>query len=241
MATKAKTLILCAALFVLVACLGVDRAEKTVVVEYPRWKWSIGDKWEIETTVYARGWVLSYSNPNRRQRAQKDRIFARYTLTAEVTGKAMVDDVECWKVDFTPQEDAPKGFKKTYRTFVSARDGSVRKISLLSGRRTAHPSLRNFSGIRVLTKPPYGFPVEMIPWQVAVGIGQGASAENGKGSAIRRESLDGETREIEIEVHGGWHEHTRLRQTWKVGDNWWTTYEKTIKGHKDLEARIKRK
>lgn len=198
-------------------------------------RWVVGDIWDVGTILYSRDWGLAFSDPKMEERKHKPHVLARYTVKIEVTAERKHRGVECWQIDFTPDEKAPLSVREQkYRILVSKEDGSIIELSCLSGENFGDPTPKDVDGITVIYDAPYGFPLEIIPWTTNKVAGVNKTFL----TATRNETIVGNEKHIELVVRQGTNEVPRIKQKWAVGAKWWSEYEKYTAGHIELHAKI---
>jgi hypothetical protein len=120
--------------------------------------WKIGDKWEVETTLYSRDWMLYFGDPLQEKGKNLEKILAQYTVFVQVTAKVSREGVDCWQVDFVPDQKAPAGIReKKYRIWVSAEDGAMKGMSAMEDRNGGNIQVEDVDGIPVLKNAPTDF------------------------------------------------------------------------------------
>lgn len=205
-------------------------------------KWKVGDKWEIDTTLYSMGWMLSFSDPKMEKEKNKDGVHSQYIVTAEITAAVTRKGVDCWQIDFTPSEQAPPSTREQrYRVWISKVDGSMKDFACLAGVDYRSPTLREIDGITILSPTPFGFPFEFIPWNLENWTKRKAPTSRGSNELFItcKEMVTNTEREASVAVCIGSKVITSVRQKWDREKNWWTEYEKVTEGHKELVAKLK--
>lgn len=200
-------------------------------------KWVVGDTWDVDAVYYSKGWGLAFSDPKMEQEKLKPHVFARYMVKIEVTAERKYGDIECWQLDFTPNEKdkIPRSISgQKYRILVSKEDGSIKEILCLSGENHRNPQLVDVNGITVLRNAPYGFPLEIISW----GTNKITGVNKTILTATRNEAAVGNEKYKELIVRQGTNEVTHIKQKWAKNAKWWSEYEKLTAGHKDLDAKL---
>lgn len=211
--------------------------------DVPHSRWKVGDTWEIEVTLYSRDWMLFFGDPTKEESKDLEKVLGQYAVVAEVTAKVSRDGVDCWQIDFVPDEKAPVGVREQkYRVLVSTIDGSIRELSRIEGENVGNAEIEDVDGYTVLKNAPYGFPLEMIPWepvQKKTKMKQ-PSPRRHQLSAERKETAVDGMKELVLDLKEGAKERSSVRQKWGQGNRWWSEYQKYNRGHKELQAKLKK-
>lgn len=205
-------------------------------------EWKIGDSWAIDTTLYSRDWILSFSDPKMEAEKNNPKVLASYVVKVQVTGQAVIDGTKCWEVDFEADESAPKGVREQkYRISVSQEDKSIKKITRLEGKNLGNPTIERVGNIVILKDAPYGFPIETIPLEME--NESGGARKGSVLSASRTEKhVEGKKEmDMSLSLKKDEREIMRVRQKWSHGAKWWAEYEKYTRGHKEIHAQVREK
>lgn len=208
----------------------------------PQSRWMIGDRWVVECVLYDRGWALSLSNPSSNEEGISERVLAEYAVLVEVTARIPLEGLDCWQLDFTPDENAPAGVREQkYRILVSTTTGLIKSIFRLKGEERGSAVVEDVSGIPILENAPYGFPLETIPWDTDRPIKNVAEPTPNKRllSVERKETRVNGAIELALELKAGPKTLSSVSQKWDQGNRWWSEYEKYNRGHKELQAKLK--
>ncbi|MCC6694136.1 MAG: hypothetical protein IT365_00770 [Candidatus Hydrogenedentes bacterium] len=206
--------------------------------------WNVGDSWTVDIELYSRDWAADFSDPKVEAKKNIPHILARYSMRIEVSGTESVDGTECWQLDFAPirnsvSDDLEVLKDRRYRALVSKRSGSIQKVQILAGEDPAMPEIVHLDDTAVLLYPPYGFPIEMIPWGEE---SKGARAlERTRRLALSRQPVvvDGKQKRYCQRVLDGDREVLRVEQTWNDGAKWWKEFTSYRDGHIDLHATLR--
>jgi hypothetical protein len=219
----------------------VSFAQNNLDVPYSRW--AIGDSWEVDVTLYSRDWMLSFRDPAKEADKARDRILGRYSVFIEVVAKVSCEGVDCWQIDFVPDENAPGGVREQqYRILVSAEDGAIKRLLRTKGLAVDRAEIENIDGVDLVKNCPYGFPLEIIPWEQPLKKTKlkQLSPRRHQLSTERKVVVVGNVKELSMEVKEDADQRSVVRQKWSQG-SWWTEYEKYYRGHLELRAKIKTK
>jgi hypothetical protein len=204
--------------------------------------WKVGDTWEVDVTLYSRDWMLYFGDPVEEESKDLEKVLGQYTVVVEVTAKVSHEGVDCWRIDFVPDEKAPEGVREQkYRILVSTMNGTIRDLSRIEGENVGNHEIEDVDGIPVLKNAPYGFPLEMIPWKPVhkKTKTKKSSPRRHKLSVERKETTVDGAREFTLDLKEGVKKLSSVRQKWGQGNRWWSEYQKHHRGHKELQAKLK--
>ena len=208
----------------------------------PHHRWKVGTKWDVEVTLFDRGWMLAFSDPVKEKEKHAERVLGQYAIVVEVTDKVSHKGVDCWQIDFDPDEKAPAGIREQkYRIWISTKDGAIRGLSQMEGQNVGNAEVEDVDGLPVLKNAPYGFPLEFIPWEEVQKKAETkqSSPRRNKLSVERKETAVDGAKELSVILKVGEVTLSSVRQKWGQGSDWWTEYEKHNRDHKELRAKLK--
>lgn len=204
-------------------------------------KWNLGDKWEVDTTLYSRGWMLP-SGAGKDKNIRDDVILDQYVITIEVTSRNIKKGVECWQIDFTPSSTAMVGIRNLkYRVWISVKNKKLVDVSQLSGVYVGSPQIEEIDGVRMITNTSYGIPLEIFQSKKEPCENQkNDSGMRNKISTTINNTIIDNLQSIKVEVFKGTNKISHVIQKWDGKQHWWIEYEKQNKGHKEIHAKLKK-
>lgn len=193
-------------------------------------RWTQGTIWELSVERYSRDWLKQIGTGRTPGATLLAGPVAKYTTRLTVAGEATVEGVECWKLDFGPDQPASRDVATMCSVFVSKQNGNGIK-TLVGPTRTEWPTVR--VGDALVASEPYSdFPVEFFNSNPTP-----ASARPGSLSRAmfaQRKVPGADVREFTLVV-GAVREYA-VKQVWRAGDALWCEYERFYRDHRDLRA-----
>ena len=202
--------------------------------------WRAGDSWRVDVDYYSEDWM--FQEVGWAAEKAEPSVQHRYQLGITVVGTNTVAVSNCWMLDFMPlNAEVPLGVRgHRFRVWVSMDDGSIRKIKEMAGGNVWNPLVGVVKDIHVLFHVPRGFPIELIPWNIAA-VPVGTVPTSGRVSAWTTKAetvVNGSTQTV-VTLAMGTPNNIRIEQTWTAGANWWSEYRRYIGGHINLPARLR--
>jgi len=207
--------------------------------------WEIGDSWKTGITLYSRDWMLCFSDPKIEAKKHEPTVLGRYIVEIKVTGMEMIDNVNCWQLDFVPEDLAPEGIRKQrYRILVSQEDNNIRTCRrLVEGNeiKSENVYMPEEDGIKLMPLETYGFPLEILLYAGQTNSDPNSQEGQKKLSKLivnRIEKSERGAKHIDSIVTQDSQELARVIQIWPAASKWWAKYVKYTEGHVEMEASV---
>ena len=185
--------------------------------------WKVGDSWKVVVESYAAIPELGSKSGNQQKRQAE--VFATYPMVIRVAGSIPFSNSVCWVLDFVPGIEAPASVQEQqYRVFVGP-DGGMRKVERRS-KGAAPVSIESFGDLVFVRHMTPGFPIQCIPTTANTAALQQRGQSR---SLVLSTALGSQERVIEGSLEKSRRDGTSekdfvVRQSWRPGAKWWTTY-----------------